>query len=84
MQVYALAQQAIEAKEPLKPALAMQLMEEIVRLRRMLHASEAKIRRMESANERMDLHRERRAEGPAASEGDEMGRGSEDVDPIDG
>lgn len=79
------AQDLIDRKAPVKWRMAQAMMLEIVRLRKMLHASQRRISRTEAEIERLEIHGGGGTEGPAAGAGDDVRRGpTPDVDPGNG
>lgn len=77
------AQDSIESNRACKPAIVKVLMDEIIRLRRLLQAQDNRIRRMEGGDG-MDLHGSGDPQGPASREGRFVRGQGEDVDSLDG
>ena len=69
------AQQSVDSGRPLKSSLVAHLLEEIMRLRKMVAATERRANREMSRNERMDLHRARDPEGTAEGSSDGVREG---------
>lgn len=76
------AQDGIESNRAVKPAIVRVLMDEIIRLRRLLSAQEAKLRKLEP-KDGMDIHGTGNPQGSTPSEGRFVRWQGEDVDPID-
>ena len=75
------AQECLEVNKPVRPATVRILVDEIMRLRRMIASAERKANRKDRRNERMDIHRDGGSEGTAPREGDRLGEGQgADVD----
>lgn len=77
------AQDGIDANRAIKPAFVRVLMDEIIRLRRLLQAQDNRIRKLEGSDG-MDLHGSGGPEGPTSREGRFVRGQGEDVDSLDG
>jgi hypothetical protein len=77
------AQDSIDANRACKPAIVRVLIDEIIRLRRLLQAQDNRIRKLEGGDG-MDLHGSGDSQRPAPGEGRFVRGKGEDVDPIDG
>ncbi len=77
------AQDGIDANRAVKPAIVKVLIDEIIRLRRLLQAQDNRMRKLEG-NDGMDLHSSSGPEGATPREGRFVRGQSPDVDPIDG
>jgi hypothetical protein len=77
------AQDGVESNRAVKPAIVRVLMDEIIRLRRMVQAQDNKLRKQEAVDG-MEVHGSGNSQGPATGEGRFVRWQGEDVDPIDG
>lgn len=74
------AQDAVESNRPLKPSLVAVLIEELIRVRRLLESSESRIRRLEGRDDGVVMDGPRRAERATPGARDGVGRQAPNVD----
>ena len=78
------AQSSVDSGRALNPATVRILLDEIMRLRRMVESNARKANKEMTRNELMDVHRDGGAEGTASGEGDGVRWTNPRLDSIDG
>lgn len=76
------AQDAVESNRPLRTAAVKRILDELMRTRRLLAATEEKLERERRKHEGVGVHGDGRTEG--ATEGSDTEMGSQAVDPEHG